>query len=335
MQTDIKSLIMAGAQIADDERKAAFGFDRSKYFNSSESGSCLRRVWYDKHQPEHGEPQSWGYARRGVSAEGYVVDMLRRANVPLIMAGDDQESVQDDELMLSATGDGVLEYPREWEPIEVKSIDPRTNKGRLPKGDHIDQFRIAMALLKRHRLPKGIQIKTGWLIYIDASNYDDLIVVPVAPDDSILERMARRGARALRAKSADALEREGRANGGDECRKRCPYRQHCGVDVEADAAPKRANRGSNLDADAQVYLDLKDKIDAAKEAQDTVRESIKRELKKRKTNSTVVGDIRVELKETAGRTSLDKKAAKAAGIDLSPYEKTGDPGERLTLELVT
>ena len=34
-----------------------------------------------------------------------------------------------------------------------------------------------------------------------------------------------------------------------------------------------------------------------------------------------------------GRLSLDRKAVEAAGIDLSPFETPGDPGERLTIKV--
>ncbi len=34
-----------------------------------------------------------------------------------------------------------------------------------------------------------------------------------------------------------------------------------------------------------------------------------------------------------GRKSLDRKAAEKAGIDFSPYEREGDPSERLTITM--
>jgi len=45
-----------------------------------------------------------------------------------------------------------------------------------------------------------------------------------------------------------------------------------------------------------------------------------------------VGNHRVELTPVAGRRSYDWKQMEEAGIDLSPFMKTGKAGERLTVD---
>jgi len=111
----------------------------------------------------------------------------------------------------------------------------------------------------------------------------------------------------------------------------CPFRETCGVHLEA-GQPKRANRSSNFDVAALRYMELKDLEDAIKTEKAGLSEDIKRGLRQRGTNKAVVGGINVTLSVTKGRASLDRKAVKAAGIDLSPFETTGNPSERLLVD---
>ena len=77
---DLKTQIIRGAELGDADK---FAHDRTKYLNASEAGGCIRKDWYSKHQPNDGEPQMWGYARRGIHGEKYVIESLKLANVPL------------------------------------------------------------------------------------------------------------------------------------------------------------------------------------------------------------------------------------------------------------
>ena len=114
----------------------------------------------------------------------------------------------------------------------------------------------------------------------------------------------------------------------------CPFKSACGVSSEDASSRKRANRGSNMDKAAVRYMDIKDSIDTLKVEQDGLKEDIKNELHARKVNKGVVGNIEVSLAIAKGRASLDKKAVKAAGIDLSPFETVGPSSERLTLKRI-
>ena len=130
-----------------------------------------------------------------------------------LFLGDEQVSLQDEDRKLSATPDGVIAYEDHWEGFECKSIDPRTNKSKLPKPEHVTQFKIAMALLNNHMKPEGVAFSYGWLVYIDASNYDDILEFKVHMDEGILDKYARKADRVFRTKSASTLDREGRKNG--------------------------------------------------------------------------------------------------------------------------
>jgi CRISPR/Cas system-associated exonuclease Cas4 (RecB family) len=302
---------------------------RNKYLNSSEALSCIRRQWYQKHGAKE-EPQDWGFARRGTHGEKFLVDSLLAANVPLRYTGKYQLSLQDEKRKISSTPDGVIEYDDEWIVPEFKTIDPRTNKSNLPRVGHVAQLEIAMEMIDQHiDRPDGVGL-SGVLIYMDASNYHDLIEVPVPRNRAILDKMARRSSKILRTKDVRNLDREGRRDGGNEC-KMCPFRETCGVHLEA-GQPKRANRSSNFDVAALRYMELKDLEDAIKTEKAGLSEDIKRGLRQRGTNKAVVGGINVTLSVTKGRASLDRKAVKAAGIDLSPFETTGNPSERLLVD---
>lgn len=325
---DIKDATIRGRSIIEEER--VFNIDRSKYMNASEAGGCIRKQWYEKHDPRARAPEDLGYAWRGRAGENYMIESLLQANVPLAIRGE-QHSIADDETRIAATPDDVITYDDEWTPLEIKTIDPRTNRRNLPRDAHVTQLKISMALVDQYYDNPGI--KRGLLVYMDASNFNDIVQFEIEFDAGILERLAPRARKILNTKKVDNLDREGKTSG--DC-KYCPFTEACGVDV-ADTRTKsgRGNKGTSLDVSAGVYIELKESIAEMRATQDVVKEDLKRELKKRKTHEITVGGIEVKLTETAGRASLDKKAVKKAGIDLSPFESVGAPGERLDVNRVT
>ena len=336
----IKDSVMKGRAAL--EAQHDWGFDRQLYLNSSEAGHCIRRVWYSKHQPELAEEQSWGYARRGSHMEGYVVGSLRAANVPLIFAGDEQVSLQDEDRKLSATPDGVIAYEDHWEGFECKSIDPRTNKSKLPKPEHVTQFKIAMALLNNHMKPEGVAFSYGWLVYIDASNYDDILEFKVHMDEGILDKYARKADRVFRTKSASTLDREGRKN-GREC-SMCAFKATCDGVGQVASSLKRSKPAETLQtpksAEAVAGLSLKylaasDKATVASAEKARLSQEIKERMSQ--VGATYVADDRVVVSLTTSkpRTTLDRAAVKAAGIDLSKFETEGEASVRLNVKRKT
>ena len=307
-----------------------FNFDRSKYLNASEAASCIRKQWYAKHDTP-AAPQDWGFARRGIHGEKFVVEALRAANVPLDAAWPEQVSIQDEKRRISASPDGLIRLPGEAVGLEIKTIDPRTNKNNLPKSAHVVQLGIAMELIANHAgLPKEVVFERGVLLYMDASNYFDILEFEVQRDYGILDRMEKRAKKVLDSKTPDALDREGKTNG--DCRY-CPYTEPCGVSL-ADTKRSRANRGSAFDASAKEYMEIKDEQERLKVDRDILREDIIAGLGKRGQTEIMVGNISVELRTMSGRKSLDRKAVKKAGIDLAPFETVGAPFERLTLKRI-
>ncbi len=332
--TSMRDLIIGGQRVLDGQK--VWPHDRTAYLNASEASQCIRQLWYAKHTPELAEEQDWGFAWRGHMAEEYIMRCLHARNdTQLRYEGPFQISVQDDKRRISATPDGVMRIEDgEWQGLEIKSIDPRTNRKNLPREKDVIQFRLAMALLNQ-RDPDPIDptppLTRGRLIYIDASNYNDIVEFSVEPaDEPMLARYAKKAAKVFRTKNVDGLDREGKRNDG--C-KYCPFTATCGV-TKADAVTgrKRTRRGSNLDTAAQRYIAIADQTALLKAEQDDLKESIKAALKGKAQH--IVGDIEVTLSSIAGRESLDKKAVAAAGIDLAPFTKVGAPSERLTVKRV-
>lgn len=329
---DAQAAVLTGIA-AIESRNELDHAERAKWLNASEAGTCIRKQWYRKHMPETAGEDTRGYARRGQHGETYLLDAMRAANVPLVWSGDEQITIQDTKRKISATGDGIITLDDRWIPLDLKTIDPRFNRANFPKPHHVTQLQITMALIAEQvDIPKGVKMDMGLLVYMDASNYDDIVQFEIPHDPGILDKMKARANKVLRSKTPDALDREGKTKGGKECRVECPFNDVCGVKLEAAEGRKKANRGSVLDDAAVRYMDAKDEIERLETDKDLAAEDVKVEMHKRKKSELMVGNIQILLETMVGRKSLDKKAATAAGIDLSPYEKTGASFERLTLK---
>ena len=200
-----KSAILKGAD-AIDARKTFDPKERAQYLNGSEAMTCIRKQWYIKNEAKEDGPQDWGYARRGMHAEDYMVSRLQAANIPLLFTGKDQVGIRDDELHISCTPDGLAgaqamgHKEAGWIGAEFKSMDPRTNRDYLPKPEHVVQLQIGMAMLEKFRdeFPEmgGDPILHGTLVYIDASNFNDIEEFHVKLAPKILDRIAPRPHRA-------------------------------------------------------------------------------------------------------------------------------------------
>jgi CRISPR/Cas system-associated exonuclease Cas4 (RecB family) len=243
MKTDIRELVIRGSDILEEGK-----FDeaeRRKWFNASEAMTCIRKQWYSKNGAPK-EPEMWGFARRGIHGEKFLVESLIAANVPLTMTGKEQETWKDKKRQISATPDGIIKYDTEWIVPEFKTIDPRTNRSNLPRVKDIVQNELGMALIDQNiDRPDGVTLR-GLVIYMDASNYFDILQFDVPFNKNILDTMARKAQKIFRTKDVSNLDREGKRAGGKECKTMCPYNEVCGVHTETAVDRKRANRGSNL-----------------------------------------------------------------------------------------
>ena len=323
----IKDLVLQGAQALDDGE--GFGIDRSKYLNASTADSCIRKQWFERNLPA--VEQNWGFARRGKQGELYLVDCLSASGATLLHCGDDQVSIISEDHRVSATPDGYMSTDAGWVGMEFKTIDPRTNRNYLPRKDHVTQLQTGMEIahLQGDDFPKPV---AGKLLYMDASNYNDILEFDVPRDPDVLDRLAPRAKKMLSAKTVDRLDREGKRDG--QCKKYggCPFAEQCGIEIEGEATVSRGNRGSSLDAAVQSYVMANADEAAARARKADAAESIKTELKARNARDLIVGNHAVELTPVAGRRSYDWKEMEKAGIDLSPFMSTGKSSERLTVK---
>ncbi len=332
---ELASAVLRGADMFDEQHALT---DRKGYLNASEADGCMRKVFYE--QRAEASAKSGGFARRGSHGELYLLERLRLANRPVILGGDEQERVVDDERKLAATPDGfwVMENG-DLLYVEFKTIDPRANRKNLPKTNHVTQVQIGMELLDEVReefpeLGTG-ELVGGVILYMNASDFDELTPCPVERKRDVLDVYEKRGKRALNAKLPGRLPQEGKQNGLCQY---CPFTEQCGVDTVEQVADKgtssksgRGNKGSGLDAAVVAYTTARAAENAAKEEKEEAAAEIKQEMQRRKVSTLQIGDQTVTLSATKGRTTTDTKAMEKDGIDLSKYQKTGAPGTRLTV----
>jgi hypothetical protein len=334
-----KSAILKGAD-AIDARKTFDPKERAQYLNGSEAMTCIRKQWYIKNEAKEDGPQDWGYARRGMHAEDYMVSRLQAANIPLLFTGKDQVGIRDDELHISCTPDGLAgaqamgHKEAGWIGAEFKSMDPRTNRDYLPKPEHVVQLQIGMAMLEKFRdeFPEmgADPILHGTLVYIDASNFNDIEEFHVKLAPKILDRIAPRAKRVLNATSAARLPREGvETRNKSECKQRCAFNKVCGVDGASTTTGQGKVGAASLRTQITDYL-LGKKTEATGKAQkDAAGEQIKSILQK--NPHAVVDGHQVKLSSKAGSVSYATVVKEhLPNLDLEPYR--GNSSETLTVK---
>ena len=272
-----------------DARKM-WSVDRSKYLNASEALSCVRKQWFAKHD---GPDRRLGLGLRPARDPRREVCRrdAARSGLELMFAGDDQSSVADDVRMISATPDGVLYHASGAHiALEIKTVDPRTNRANLPRREHVVQIQLGIELLREQR---GLDIESGLILYMDASNYNQLDIYPIgdATPASCPTWRRERGSCCGRETSTSSIARAGTTGA---C-KTCPFAERCGVDLTETKAFTRSNRGSALDVAVRRFVELVEEMNMLSDEKAALSEDIKVELRKRNTSSTVVGDIEVEL----------------------------------------
>lgn len=321
---DLKQAVLEGRSAI--EAQHDWGFDRKAWGNASEIAGCLRQQWYDRNVPTNDRGEL-GYARRGSHAEAYVTESLRAAGVPLVYYGDNQVSLQSERLKLSATPDGMIHLGgNRYRGLEIKSFDPRTNTARLPKERHVIQLQIAMELSEEHH---GWDIEDGILLYINASNFDEILTFEVKRGSKVVARMSRRAKQMLAAQDVAIFDREGQKTG--DC-KYCPHTGICGVMLPS-GKPEAASGSASFADTVRRYAEAKAQADALEEEAKAMRVEIISELERAGKTADIVGNHVVSIKQVAGRTTYDTKAAIASGVDLAPFAKTGAPSVRLEVKL--
>ena len=73
--------------------------------------------------------------------------------------------------------------------------------------------------------------------------------------------------------------------------------------------------------------------EAASRRREDIREQVRVLLRELGTRKVTGDGFSISWFPVKGRKSLDRKAAERAGIDLTPFDREGDPSERLTITL--
>lgn len=336
----VADAVRNGADVLD----ASDTFDpeiRKQYVNASEAFTCIRKQWYAKNDAETDGPENWGYARRGKWGEDYIVSRLRAANVPMLFTGEDQVQIQDDERRVSCTPDGLISAEwfgkgAGWVATEFKTIDPRTNRSKLPKEEHIRQVQIAAAMFNDNlaEFPElgGEQVVACCVVYMDASNFDDIVEMMLPLKPAILDQMAGRVNRIMDAKQASRLPREGVKSAFQaECKQRCNFNGVCKVSGASSSEGQGVKGGGDAAVQVERYLNAKAAASHAKKLQDEAGERLKSVLKKEGVASLEVDGHSIALGQRAGSVSYAKVVKEhLPDVDLEPYR--GAPSETLTVK---
>ena len=328
--------------------------ERGTYLSSSETGTCLRKAYYDRHDKPGFEPN--GFAERGHVIEDWLVRKilpLRNLGYKIEYVGEDQRTFYIDDLGISGTPDGLITIPKNGEDgepvvIEIKSIDPRTNKSNLPKRNHVMQAQQNMLLMSRCL---NLNIKRAMLLYIDASNLFDQVEFEIPWDEAMQEELLQRARDLDYATNAAALEAEGMMNDG------CTYCTHgapCSALVTARLAVAKKAGGSFFDDESpsgltkvfnpspeetialQRYIASRELSEQGKDGMAEHDEEI-RQMIADNGGSIYWAGATLTLGVQAGIVTLDKDKVSALAeknqMKLADLQKQGSPFTKLSVKL--
>jgi hypothetical protein len=334
--------------------------DREQTVGASEVGQCVRRVYFTKMagdatygvERDSDYADQWGARWRGTAYETtlWYPALKARFGDKLLYAGPDQKTLALD--FLSATPDGLLvDQPRDLLAalgipdigesgelvVEAKTIDPRARLDQA-KVEHAYQTVVQLGLLREltpHR-PEFALIS-----YADASYWDEVTEFVIAFAPEIYENAKIRAARIMLATAPRELEPEGWIAGGKECQ-HCPFTRACGQERTAvpDATDEKADPQFVAEiADlARLAKAREEELDGANAALRMVQHRIRERLREKGLRRVAGNGVKVGWSPVAGRTSIDAPrlaaAAAAAGIDISAFEKVGEPSDRLLIQVL-
>jgi hypothetical protein len=318
-----------------------FAHDRTLTIGASEIGACARKTWFAKHaqKQDSGYRDRWGAKKRGDLIEAFWEKALRAhfGKGRLHYAGRYQKTLIDLESSLSATPDGLVELEDgECFAVECKSIDPRA-KLEEARPEHVFQCQVQLGLLRK--LTK-YQPDYALLCYLDASFLDENREFVIKFDAEVFAQAQLRAATIMSANAADALRPEGVIAGGAEC-EYCPYRASCSA-IRAGAVPAAENKldRETLQEIAHLATEsrrLKRQAEATELEARLLEDRIKEHLRRAGTRRAKGEGVSVTWSALKGRPSWNWPALRAAaqevGLDLAPFEKTGDPSDRLDIRL--
>lgn len=333
--------------------------DRSQSVGASEVFGCIRKAWFSKRGAEFGfekDPdfvQGWGATKRGDLIENYLVVPAvthglaeQQPDAELLFAGGDQDTIVSGRA--SATPDGLIvgakrralrkygieDIGSNCFVLEIKSIDPRVGLAE-EKAIHRGQVQMQMGLI---RDTTDYRPNYAVIVYINASFHDNISVFVVEYDEKVYIAGKRRAENVWSIDNPAKLAPEGKFENGCEY---CPFQTACstvtvGMVPTDTPKPKKGevDRDEEIEELAAAY---KEKAAAKKKAEhdyEVVVNAMKEALADRGKNRFSGEDFKVSWYTVKGRKTLDREAMQEAGIDLSAFEKDGNPYDVLRISLV-
>jgi hypothetical protein len=332
---------------------------REHTIGASEIGQCARQLFWIKNEgdPRHAAPRNpdyvdrWGARVRGSTFEDHFwLPALRsRYGEKLKYAGPEQRTLVSG--FLSATPDGLLlDQPADRLSslgvpdlggdgslvIECKTSDPRT-KLDAPKPEHVFQVNTQIGLFQELT---AHQPEYALIAYTDASFWDDVIEFAVKFDPVVFHNAKDRAARIMTTTAGGTLLPEGWIAGGKECNP-CPFSRACGrmrtavpTEASADVDPQFAEEIAGM---ARFVKQSRQELAGATVRVRELEYTIRERLRSRKLRQVAADGVTVNWSPVKGRPSYDipaiREAAAQAGIDLSQFETTGEPSDRLTITI--
>jgi hypothetical protein len=330
--------------------------DRSSTLGASEAFDCNRKNFYEKRGKEIGavkdpDTQNWGAMERGNIIENhYVVPALTNHlpdGVELLFAGQDtQETLvtgrnsatpdglfvgipkgpvtikyRDGEIVLDDVQEGCI-------GLEIKSIDPRAILAE-ERAKHRGQSQIALGIIREVTEYKP----RYWIIlYVDASFLDKVRPFVVEYDEDVWESAKMRAAEVWAAKDPMDLMPEGKFDGGCQY---CRWTNACGDSIMKTFNATKPGALDNPFLVEQIetivtdFAEARGNLARAEEEMERKKHLLQEFLATQGLNKVATEKFSVTWYKQKGKETVDVKALAAAGIDLTPYKKTGQPFTQL------
>jgi hypothetical protein len=173
---------------------------------------------------------------------------------------------------------------------------------------------------------------------VDASFRDVVREFPIKRDEKIFAAAKQRAREIMTARRMEELPPEGWIGGGAEC-ETCPWSHACGRERGRMAftamTPPTAEFVTEAAALARDVKRLENEADTATSCYRERRHELVARLRASGHHSVVGDGIAINWSAVRARVTYDsegvRRAAAGAGLDLSPFERTGAPSDRLTI----
>ncbi len=385
--TDRSNLALAMDKVTADLTTGFGSTDRALSVGASEIGDCARKIAARKQRIEpdkeyvEKEADNNGFATRGnVMEDNWQVPVMQewaRLNGGELLYASQEEQISlgpfkratatPDGIFIGLKKDALHEFRMASNPkqkcklllkkgdvvqLELKSIDPRVDKGSLPQQKHVDQLNQATGLTRRSIFevvdPETGEVeettykpKYGILWYADASNYRDSIGFVVIYNDKGFKSQLKRIDYMMDTPWEKVLPEGSMVKNKKPCTT-CEFAMQCLGFVPWVPKTERSLKDKEL-----LKLDeMVTHLEGLKEAKDEVsaeitqaEADIKVFLSSKKTSFAQAVDFKASWTTRSGQSrfqgSLARKYLENKGVDIEPFMQTTKPSEVLKVERVS